>query len=64
MDNTARVFSSIKDETQARNFAIDWQNWQATQAMSYTDVTEWQQFFTALAQKWHLTDEFKENGII
>lgn len=64
MKTTAREFLSIKSEDEARQYAIDWQNWQAEQALSMTEVTEWQQFFETLGDKWHLTDEFKENGII
>ena len=49
---------------QARQYAIDWQNWQAQGTLSYGELAEWQAVFTDLAGKYNLTAEFKENGII
>ena len=49
---------------EARQYAIDWQNWQSEQSMSYGELAEWQSVFSALAQKFELVDEFTENGII
>lgn len=54
----------IKSEEQARELAIDWQAWQSDQALSYSEVSEWQAYFEELANKFDLVDEFKENGII
>lgn len=47
-----------------KELAKDWQDWQAEQSLSYGDVAEWSWYFTKLARKFELTDEFKENGII
>jgi hypothetical protein len=49
---------------EARQQAIDWQNWQSEQSLSYSELSEWQAHFEELAKKFDLTDEFKENGII
>ena len=49
---------------QARQYAIDWQSWQAEQSLSYGEVAEWQGVFKTLAEKFDLAEEFKENGLI
>ena len=49
---------------EARQQAIDWQVWQATQSLSYGELLEWTLHFQDVAEKFNLTDEFKENGII
>lgn len=51
-------------QADARQLAIDWQTWQSDQAMSWSEVSEWQAYFVDLAEKFDLADEFKENGII
>ena len=50
--------------SEARQQAIDWQAWQSEQSMSYLELAEWQAHFTQQAEKFNLTAEFKENGII
>lgn len=54
----------INTQDEARQYAIDWQAWQAEQALSYGELSEWQDYFTLLASVYNLKDEFKENGII
>lgn len=49
---------------EARQQAIAWQQWQSEQSLSYGEVAEWEDHFTAIAKKFNLTEEFKENGII
>lgn len=49
---------------EARQYAMDWQQWQNKGNMSYGEISEWQAIFTELADKYNLTEEFKENGII
>jgi len=53
-----------KTQAEARQYAIDWQNWASGQYLSYSELAEWQAIFSALAKKHNLIDEFKENGII
>lgn len=56
--------TKIETQDQAREFAIDWQTWQAEQSLSYGEMAEWAAFFEELAERFDLTEEFKENGII
>jgi len=58
------IKKSIKTEEEARQYAIDWQQWQANQSLSYGEMLEWQTIFKDLAKRFDLVDEFKENGII
>lgn len=54
----------INTQDEARQYAIDWQTWQAEQSMSYGELAEWQDIFTRLGVRFNLTEEFQENGII
>jgi hypothetical protein len=54
----------IQTADEARQKAIDWQIWQQEESLSYGELAEWQGYFEMLAEKFNLTDEFKENGII
>lgn len=51
-------------QEEARQYAIDWQNWQAEQSMSYGELIAWQDHLETIAIEFDLVDEFKENGII
>ena len=54
----------ITTKDKARQYAIDWQNWQAEQIMSWGELYEWEQIFISLAKRFNLTEEFKANSII
>lgn len=54
----------IHSADEARQMAIDWQNWQAEQDLSWAELGEWEHYFKRLARKFKLHDEFRENGII
>ena len=54
----------IKTAEEARQAAIDWQYSQAEEDLSYVELIEWQAYFEALAEKFDLTEEYKENGIL
>lgn len=56
--------SKIKTADEARTIAIEWQNWQGSVDMSYSEAIYWYTYFKALAKKFKLQNEFKENGII
>lgn len=56
--------NDIKTEDQARQLAIDWQNWQSEQSLSYGELHEWEDLFRKLGRDFYLTAEFSENGII
>ena len=50
---------------QAREQAIQWQQWQASQSLSWGEALEWQDHFSEVAKQFpELAEEFKENGII
>jgi hypothetical protein len=54
----------IKTESEARQYAIDWQNWSSEKSLSYRELFEWGAILTKLAEKFDLVEEFHENGII
>jgi hypothetical protein len=54
----------IKTKEQARQKAIDFQQWQSAQSLSYGELAKWAAYFEKLAEKFGLRDEFRENGII
>lgn len=49
---------------QARQYAIDWQNWTSGQNLSYKELSNWHIVFDALGAKFNLKDEFIENGVL
>jgi transcription initiation factor TFIIIB Brf1 subunit/transcription initiation factor TFIIB len=54
----------VTDADTAQQVAIDWQNWASNQSLSYGELASWTSKLEAIATKFNLTDEFKENGII
>lgn len=54
----------IKTKEEARQYAIDWQNWIAEQNLSWEEIAKWESYMEDIAIKFHLVSEFKENGII
>jgi len=53
-----------KTKDEASWFAVDWQVWQGEHNLSMFEYSQWEQVFSVLAEKFDLTEEFKENGII
>ena len=47
-----------------RQFTIDWQSNFDTKTYSYDELAACQQYFERLGQKYGLTAEFRENGIV
>jgi len=56
--------TNIKTKEEARSKAIDFQSWQSNQVLSYEELANWTTYFSNLASKFGLVDEFLENGII
>ena len=54
----------VKTQSEARQIAIDYQSWASKRSLSYYDISLWQSYFETLAEKFGLTEEFKENAII
>lgn len=59
-----KPLDQITTPDEAREIAIDWQAWASEQSLSYGELIDWAAYFEALGQKFNLTDEFRENGII
>lgn len=56
---------TITTADEARQYAIEWQNWQSNQSLYMSEVAEWGDIFKELAERFpELKEEFKENGII
>ena len=63
--------STITTADQARDLAIEWQQWAGEQnqigdepTLSMSDFADWSDFFSKLGKKFNLTEELSENGII
>jgi hypothetical protein len=54
----------IKTKEQARQYAIDYQNWSSNKDLSWGESLDFQNKLRSLAKKFGLVKEFKENGII
>jgi hypothetical protein len=59
-----KAITEIKNKEEARQEAINFQNWASEENLSYGEVAEWSGFFETLSKKFNLVREFKENGII
>ncbi len=55
---------NITTQDEARQYAIEWQNWQSEHVLSFGEAAEWADIFLGLANRFDLTEEFNENGII
>ena len=55
---------TITTRDQAEQYAKDWQQWISNESISYGELAEWTAIFEELAQRFDLTEVFKENGII
>jgi hypothetical protein len=54
----------LATQEEARQYAIDFQQWVSEQSLSYGELAEWSDRFTKIAEKFDLVEEFEENGII
>lgn len=55
---------TIQTAEEARQYAVDWQQWVSEQHLSLGELVEWQNIFVELAERFGLREEFEENGII
>ena len=62
MAKIKKTYQQLKEA--AREAAIDWQNWQAEQNLSYGELAEDQERFEKLGRRYGLIREFRENAII
>lgn len=56
--------NEVKTEEEARQIAINFQQWQSEQSLSYEELAYFGNYFQELANKFNLVEEFKENAII
>lgn len=61
---TLKPISDVASAEEARSIAIDWQQAASTAALDWEEISKFEEYFAALATKFELTEEFKENGII
>ena len=54
----------LKSQEEARQKAVDWQQWQAEQNLSSKELYDWEIYFSLYAIQYDLIEEFKENCII
>ena len=59
-----KAIEKVKTKEEARDLAIKWQAWQSRRSTSYAEAADWGAYFYALARKFNLVREYKENGII
>ena len=59
-----KQINEFKTAEEATQYAIEYQNWVCSQDLSYGELADWSDIFTALTEKFDLSEEFKENGII
>ena len=62
MAKIKKTYQQLKEA--AREAAIDWQDWQAEQNLSYGELAEDQERFEKLGRRYGLIREFRENAII
>ena len=60
----AKLINLIKNQQDARHYAIEWQAWQAHQSLSYAEINTYQKFFYDIGRKYKVLREFQENGIV
>lgn len=56
--------SHPKNKEEARQQAIDWQQWISGQNLSYGEIIDDTEHFRKTGKRFGLLKEFKENGII
>lgn len=61
---TLPPINRVASKDQARDIAIDWQAWVATQDLSYGEVVFYGNYFNELATRYKLAREFKREGIL
>ena len=59
-----KIQNAVSTPEEARDIAIEWQKWSSEQSLSYGELAEYQGYLQALAEKFELVEEFRENGII
>ena len=61
--NTQQVLEA-QTADEVRGLAIDWQNWQLQENLSYSEHVAWAEVFERVGAKFGIMAELQENGII
>ncbi len=61
---TLKPVAEVQTADDARDIAVEWQSWQSERSVSWSDLVHYSDHFQKLAEKFNLTEEFLENGII
>ena len=64
MEEMIKQLKSVKNEGHAQSVAVDYQHWAREQDLSYAELGIFQCLLEAIGEKFNLTEEFRENGII
>jgi len=59
-----KPIEEVKSQEEARQIAIEFQEWSSNQDLSYSELNDYSDYFEILGNRFNLIDEFKENGII
>jgi len=59
-----KKIDKVKSKAEARQIAMDFQEWSSEQSLSYSELANYQSYLERLGKKFGLIKEFKENGII
>lgn len=59
-----KPLGEFKNTEEARQFAVDYQDWAGRVPMYMSELAFYTGYFTSLGERFGLTDEFQENGII
>ena len=53
-----------REKARVRDMAVEWQNGFCDHNYSYGELAYWQNYFSRLAKRYGLVEEFRENCII
>ena len=59
-----KALTKVRTKEEAIQIAAEWQRQAGRQTLSYGELAEHQNYFQSLAEKFNLTEEYNENGII
>lgn len=59
-----KALSKVKTKAEARQLAMDYQQFASDSSLSYSEVAFYGNYFYVIAKRFKLVKEFKENGII
>jgi hypothetical protein len=62
---TKKNINSFKSAEEVTQFAIEWQDWQTENCLSWGEFADWGSYFEQLANKFpEVKEEFEANAII